>query len=221
MSDDNEIIKLQRQVNRLIAEQRDLHRALEAMRSERNAALDECKRIKREAVQKAADVVEKTLSKDFEELCKQFGIEPQASADAPASIRIASTLKWAVETMDKNRSRLEAVFDLAGHLRGQIAFSERTFGPGRRTAGVLAHIRKELVEIEAQPDDLTEWIDVVLLAFDGAWRHGGTPETITHALMMKQFKNEQRTWPDWRTMAEGEPICHVKNATPGDDAIVS
>ena len=48
-------------------------------------------------------------------------------------------------------------FDLARHLQRQSAFSQRTFGPGNRTAGVLDHIRKELVEIEQAPDDLEEW----------------------------------------------------------------
>jgi len=102
------------------------------------------------------------------------------------------------------------VFDLGAHLYRQRAFSEQTFGPARRTAGILDHIRKELVEIEAKPDDLTEWIDVVLLALDGAWRHGGTPESICEALAAKQLKNENRTWPDWRTVPDGQAITHVK-----------
>lgn len=104
----------------------------------------------------------------------------------------------------------ERAFDLVSHLYRQRAFSERTFGPGERTAANLAHIRKELLEIEANPRDLTEWIDVALLAFDGAWRHGGTPESICTALMAKQTKNEGRTWPDWRTVPQGEAICHVE-----------
>lgn len=100
-------------------------------------------------------------------------------------------------------------FDLIAHLHRQREFSLRTFGPGERTAGNLAHIRKELVEIESKPYDLTEWIDVVLLALDGALRHGGTPESIATTLHAKQSKNMTRTWPDWRTVPEGEPICHV------------
>lgn len=105
--------------------------------------------------------------------------------------------------------------NLIAHLHRQREFSLRTFGPGRRTAGNLAHIRKELVEIEANPDDLSEWIDVVLLALDGALRHGGTPESIVKTLEAKQTKNEARTWPDWRTVPEGEAICHVSTQAPG------
>jgi hypothetical protein len=64
--------------------------------------------------------------------------------------------------------------DLIQHLFRQRDFSLRTFGPGQRTHGVLDHIRKELAEIEAKPADLTEWVDVILLALDGAWRAGPT-----------------------------------------------
>lgn len=42
------------------------------------------------------------------------------------------------------------MFDLVQHLYRQRDFSERTFGPGTRTQGVLDHIRKELREIEAK-----------------------------------------------------------------------
>ncbi len=105
-------------------------------------------------------------------------------------------------------------FDLITHLRRQIAFSQRTFGPGERTAGVLDHIRKELIEIEAAPADLTEWVDLILLAFDGAWRAGHTAEAICQGIDTKQTKNEARTWPDWRTVAPGKAIEHVRSAPP-------
>lgn len=101
-------------------------------------------------------------------------------------------------------------YDLVAHLQRQKAFSERTFGPGQRTAGVLDHIRKELREIEAEPGDLGEWIDVVLLAFDGAWRAGHSPENIAEALLLKQARNEQRNWPDWRTQPTDRAIEHVR-----------
>lgn len=109
-------------------------------------------------------------------------------------------------------------FDLVSHLHRQREFSERTFGPGPRAAGVVDHIRKELREIEAAPGDLTEWIDVVILALDGAWREGWTPEEIALALSAKQAKNEGRTWPDWRTVAPGQAIEHVRAEDPTDPA---
>lgn len=102
-------------------------------------------------------------------------------------------------------------FDLVAHLHRQREFSARTFGPGARTAGVLDHIRKELAEIEAKPADLTEWVDVVLLALDGAWRAGHSPEDIVLAIAEKQMKNEVRKWPDWRTAEPGKAIEHVRD----------
>lgn len=98
------------------------------------------------------------------------------------------------------------------HLRRQIEFSERTFGPGPRTKGICDHIRKELVEIEADPLDVKEWVDVIILAFDGAWRTGCSPEDILLAIHDKQGINESRKWPDWRTADTGQAIEHTRGA---------
>lgn len=94
------------------------------------------------------------------------------------------------------------------HLEQQRNWSRATFGPSRRTKGVTDHIRKELIEIEAAPDDLGEWVDVIILAFDGAWRCGAEPEEIIAAVKAKQMRNEGRTWPDWRTASEDHAIEH-------------
>jgi hypothetical protein len=98
--------------------------------------------------------------------------------------------------------------DLQAFLADQIEFSTKAFGPGARTAGVIDHIRKELREIEADPSDVSEWIDVVILALDGAWRAGYSPEQICAALAAKLAKNKSRQWPDWRTMSEHRAIEH-------------
>jgi hypothetical protein len=102
-------------------------------------------------------------------------------------------------------------FDFVAHLRRQAEFSFRAFGPGMRTAGVCDHIRKELIEIEAAPADVSEWMDVAILALDGAWRAGATPEQIVEALVGKQTKNEQRSWPDWRTADPTKAIEHDRS----------
>ncbi|PPD36760.1 MAG: hypothetical protein CTY18_02960 [Methylomonas sp.] len=101
--------------------------------------------------------------------------------------------------------------ELESYLRQQTEFSERTFGPGRRTASVLDHLREELFEVEQNPDDIEEWIDVVMLALDGAWRHGYTPDQVCHALAAKLAKNKARTWPDWRTQPPDRAIEHVRS----------
>lgn len=108
-----------------------------------------------------------------------------------------------------------AVID-AAHIERQRAFSLRTFGPPspERQQGVLDHLRKELIEVEADPTDLSEWVDVIILGFDGAYRAGHEPQAIIDAIVAKQTKNERRTWPDWRTADPGRAIEHDR--TVGD-----
>lgn len=101
-----------------------------------------------------------------------------------------------------------ASFDFGAHLQRQREWSERTFGPGDRAKGVVDHIRKELIEIEAEPTNLDEWVDVVILGLDGAWRAGFSPEQILEALRAKQAINEARKWPDWRTAPADRAIEH-------------
>ena len=95
-------------------------------------------------------------------------------------------------------------------LKKQIRWSLATFGPGNRDAGILDHVRKELKEIETAPGDIEEWIDVVILALDAAWRNGYTPEEVEHMLIYKQEKNKKRQWPDWRTATPGKTIEHIR-----------
>lgn len=105
----------------------------------------------------------------------------------------------------------------------QIEWSKKTFGPALRTLGILDHIRKELKEIEAEPHDLSEWIDVVILAMDGFWRHGGTVNDLMPRLLAKQTKNMARDWPDWRAMSEDSAIEHDRSRDtvepPEDDTL--
>ncbi len=118
-------------------------------------------------------------------------------------------------------------FDLVEHLERQHDFSLRAFGPGKRTAGLIDHIQKELVEVAANPTDLYEWIDVVMLGLDGAWRAGYQPEEICSALHQKLQLNMERKWPDWRQAEPGKAIEHVRDgektyhADPNDHDAVS
>lgn len=63
-------------------------------------------------------------------------------------------------------------------LKEQHEWSLKTFGPNQRTAGVLDHLQKEIEEVSAQPDDLAEWADCLLLAVDGAMRAGASPQRL-------------------------------------------
>jgi len=105
--------------------------------------------------------------------------------------------------------------DLLKHLYRQIQWSIATFGPANRrgTEGVIDHIRKEIEEVQADPGDLEEWVDLILLSFDGAWRSGHIPLEIIEAIEAKQFKNENRKWPDWRTAESGKAIEHINEFT--------
>lgn len=104
-----------------------------------------------------------------------------------------------------------AKFDLIAHVERQRAFSEKTFGPGPRVNGILDHVRKEIGEIESDPANLVEWIDLVLLGLDGAWRSGATSEEVAKALADKLTRNEQRSWPDWRTADPEKAIEHDRS----------
>jgi len=122
--------------------------------------------------------------------------------------------------------------DLAAHLQRQQAWSRATFGSGARHQGVIGHIEEELQELRtAAPEDcLEEWIDIVILALDGALRcaqeiedavsvgahsYALAPSRVVRALLDKQEKNELRDWPDWRTKSQDEAIGHVK--VPGTE----
>ncbi len=114
--------------------------------------------------------------------------------------------------------------DFKEHLTRQIAFSRATFGPGQRTAGVIDHIRKELIEIEESGGESDEWVDVVILALDGllrsyAFSNPTEPKTsdlaavmAVNAIQNKQSKNELRDWPDWRTAPTDKAIEHKRGS---------
>jgi hypothetical protein len=62
----------------------------------------------------------------------------------------------------------------------------------------------------AKPKDLEEWIDIIILGMDSAWRAGYSPEQIAAALIRKQAKNERQEWLDPKTIQAGMPIEHVR-----------
>jgi hypothetical protein len=113
-------------------------------------------------------------------------------------------LEAAIE-VDKNDS-------LISILERQIDFSLRTFGPPNdNTLGILDHIHKECREVYLMNGrDIFEWIDILILAIEGAWRAGFTPKQIVNCLIGKIKINENRKWPDYRTAEPGRAIEHIK-----------
>jgi hypothetical protein len=102
--------------------------------------------------------------------------------------------------------------DLAFYLARQRQWFLKVFGPGQRDEGLIKHIKKELDEIRDPPGDIEEWIDVIILAFEGALRNAksvAAVEEVIDCLQMKQDKNLARTWPDWTERNPEEPIEHI------------
>lgn len=109
-------------------------------------------------------------------------------------------------------------FDLLSFLERQKAFSIKAFGPDGRAKGILNHVKKELKEIEVNPSDPMEWVDVVLLSLDRLWRMGKTPAEIASLLDAKLTMNENREWPDWKNMSEDDAIEHDRT---GEVTVIS
>jgi len=110
--------------------------------------------------------------------------------------------------------------ELEDYIQRQKEWSMKTFGEGRRTIGLCKHIESELLEIKKNPEDVMEWIDILILGLDGAWRTGATPEQIVKTLARKQEINFSRKWPE--PSPEDKPNFHVhrcpecnKYYTPG------
>jgi hypothetical protein len=87
-------------------------------------------------------------------------------------------------------------------------WSKKSFGSTKRTLGIIRHIEKELKEVEADPDDLFEWIDVIILGIDGFCRHGGKPRELLAYLWSKFYRNRLRTYPF--PTSDDEPSEHLR-----------
>lgn len=114
--------------------------------------------------------------------------------------------------------------DLQAYLEDQLAFSLKTYGPGRKTKSIINHIKREFIEIEGDPTSLEEWIDVAMLALDGAMRCAGpasTPELVCLFLRAKLEKNKLRQWPDWRTLPDDAPIEHIRSPSDYDATVTA
>lgn len=92
------------------------------------------------------------------------------------------------------------------------AFSQETFGPGKRTKGIIQHIQKELGELAHSPEDRMEWIDVVILGMDGYQRLGLTASQFLDDLLSKQGIVMARKFP--APTSEDEAVEHIR--TPAE-----
>lgn len=104
--------------------------------------------------------------------------------------------------------------DLADYVGRQQAWSARVFGLGARTIGITKHIEKEIEEVRASPDDLMEWIDLMIIAMDGYWRAGGSPSHLMDLLERKQAINFARKWPPPGPQDEATEHCKTSTDEP-------
>ena len=102
--------------------------------------------------------------------------------------------------------------NLIDYLVTHIEWSKKVFGTADRAEGICKHIESELQEIRENPSDVEEWCDVIILALDGAWRQGYSPEEICAALEAKQNTNKKRTWATVRN----DEAAHHTNTEVGD-----
>lgn len=130
---------------------------------------------------------------------------------------VRKAAKWALVTIDDLTARLAEAEarDLVAELRDRlIPWSRKTFGDGMRTVGICKHIEKELDEIRENPFSVEEWIDVAILALDGAWRTSVTAEEAVDVLFKKLAKIRTRTYP--MPVSDDEPSEHVRGEVSGD-----
>lgn len=99
--------------------------------------------------------------------------------------------------------------DFIRYLSSQREWSRETFGEGLQTGRLCGHIREELLEIEESPSDVVEWVDVLILALDGAWRTGNSPGQIINAMIEKQKINRERKW---EVASPDNPVHHIKES---------
>jgi len=82
-------------------------------------------------------------------------------------------------------------------------WAEDTF-PQRTNHSILTHLRRELDEIEAKPNDIEEWADAILLFMHGLREQGFDIHNLSTALEKKFAINQKRKWgkPDEHGVVE-------------------
>lgn len=96
-------------------------------------------------------------------------------------------------------------------LDARSQWADETFGtPSERgPLGPLRHLKEEVEEVLAAPDDLLEYVDCIFLLFDAARRAGFSYEELLQGCYRKLEINKARKWgPKTRDGA----VKHVENS---------
>ena len=100
---------------------------------------------------------------------------------------------------------------LEAHIRRQNEHISRYRRSGSGVKDVLTAIRYEIYTLSVDSQTLQPWLTIVFLGLTGACLTGQSPESIERAIAEKLQKNEQRKWPDWRTVGTDRAIEHINN----------
>jgi len=119
-------------------------------------------------------------------------------------------------------SCLEAGIRLMALAMDQATWSQETFGKDpeypetptgeeRGPIGALKHLEREAREAQAQPLDVTEYADCLLLVLDSSRRAGFRIRDLITAAENKMVINKARRWPK----THGDvPTEHVREEVP-------
>jgi hypothetical protein len=96
----------------------------------------------------------------------------------------------------------------------QSEWSQRTFGADsvRGPVGALRHLQRECDEAIADPSDVIEFADCLILLLDATRRAGHTLDDLVSAAERKAEINRSRTWPSPPPVDDGRPLEHVEVA---------
>jgi hypothetical protein len=102
----------------------------------------------------------------------------------------------------KGRDWQDALDDLAD-------WQDRTFGTAQGPIGALNHLSQEVEEAKADPTDIIEYVDCLMLIMAASRRAGFTFDQLHAAFLRKLEINKQRRWA---AVKPGEPCRHVDEA---------
>ena len=119
---------------------------------------------------------------------------------------MSSIYKEMVNDLDTVRMGIKLLYLVRTHKE----WSDKTFGlPSERgPIGPLKHLAKEVNECLANPADLMEYADCLLLILDASHRQGLSAEQLIDLAIEKVHINEKR---QWNVGDVNSPAEHVRN----------
>jgi len=127
-----------------------------------------------------------------------------------SSIDICTQCGRLGDRLDYPCHRVVKIIDLGRFIDDKAEWSRRTFGIEYNHRRILNHIRKELVEIEEDPSDPMEWVDVIFLALDGLSRQGLWGAQVVALMQDKHKINLGRTFAPFDPHSD-QPGEHVRD----------